>query len=132
MAVVVLDTDVISGLIKKNLPSTLDNKLIGHRLITTFVSVGELKRWTVQRDVGARRRTEVEQWVSGPIIAGGRDISRKWGEIMAYAEKRGRPRPVNDSWIAACCLVHDVALATLNAGHFRDFAEHEGLQLVTS
>lgn len=50
---------------------------------------------------------------------------------MAYAEKRGRPRPVNDSWIAACCLVQDVPLATLNTGHFGDFAEHEGLKIIT-
>lgn len=50
---------------------------------------------------------------------------------MAYAEKRGRPRPVNDSWIAACCLVHNLPLATLNIGHFGDFAEHEGLQIIT-
>ncbi|HCB02902.1 MAG TPA: twitching motility protein PilT [Nocardioides bacterium] len=74
----------------------------------------------------------MEQWIAGPIITGGRDVSRKWGELMAYAEKRGRPRPVNDSWIAASCLVHDVALATLNVGHFGDFARHEGLQIIAS
>ncbi|MBM7518308.1 hypothetical protein [Nocardioides nitrophenolicus] len=51
---------------------------------------------------------------------------------MAYAEKRGRPRPANDAWIAACCLVHDVPLATLNVGHFGDFAEYEGLRLITA
>jgi hypothetical protein len=55
---IVLDTDVASGLIKKNLPSSLDAKLIGHEPLTTFVSAGELKRWTIQRQlgVGARRR----------------------------------------------------------------------------
>ena len=131
MAVVVLDTDVISGLVKKNLPPSLNAKLVGHQLITTFVSAGELERWVIQRDLGARRRAAIEQWVTGPLMTGGRDVARRWGEIMAYAEKRGRPRPVNDSWIAACCLVHDVPLATLNMGHFSDFAEHEGLKIIT-
>lgn len=131
MAVVVLDTDVISGLVKKNLPASLNAKLVGHQLITTFVSAGELERWVIQRDLATRRRTEIEQWLSGPLITGGRDVARKWGEIMAYAQKRGRPRPVNDSWIAACCIVHDVPLATLNTGHFGDFAEHEGLEIIT-
>ena len=72
MAVVVLDTDVISGLVKKNLPASLNAKLIGHQLITTFVSAGELERWVVQRDLGARRRAEIERWVAGPLITGGR------------------------------------------------------------
>jgi len=45
---------------------------------------------------------------------------------------RGRPRPANDTWIAVCCLVCEVPLATLNIKDFADFAEHEGLELVGS
>jgi predicted nucleic acid-binding protein len=37
------------------------------------------------------------------------------------------PGPQNDSWIAACCLVYDLLLATLN---IKDFAEYEGLHIV--
>ena len=51
---------------------------------------------------------------------------------MAYAEKRGRPRPVNDSWIAACCLTYDLPLATMNVADFEDFVEYEGLRLITA
>ena len=36
----------------------------------------------------------------------------------------------HDSWIAACCLVRELPLATLNIKDFADFAEHEGLQLI--
>jgi len=39
---------------------------------------------------------------------------------------RGRPRPQNDSWIAACCLAFDLPLATLNVKDFADYAEYEG------
>ena len=39
-------------------------------------------------------------------------------------------RPVNDSWIAACCLTYELPLATLNIGHFDDFVEFEGLRLI--
>lgn len=45
-------------------------------------------------------------------------------------QARGRPRPINDMWIAACCLVEDVPLATLNRKDFEDFAEHDGLRLI--
>jgi hypothetical protein len=67
---IVLDTDVASGLIKKNLPSSLDAKLIGHELLTTFVSAGELERWTIQRQLGARRKAEIDRWISGPLLTG--------------------------------------------------------------
>ncbi len=32
---------------------------------------------------------------------------------------------MNDTWVAACCLVRDLPLATLNLKDFRDFAEHD-------
>jgi predicted nucleic acid-binding protein len=42
-----------------------------------------------------------------------------------------RPRPANDTWIAACCLVRELPLATLNIKDFTDFTEHEGLVLIS-
>ena len=59
------------------------------------------------------------------------DIARTWGDISAHAVRRGRPRPQNDTWIAACCLAYDLPLTTLNIKDFTDFAEHEGLTLLT-
>lgn len=60
MTPIVLDTDVASGLIKKNLRPNLDAKLVGHELLTTFVSAGELERWTIQRQRGSRRKEEID------------------------------------------------------------------------
>ena len=57
-------------------------------------------------------------------------IAIKWGELQANAQLRGRPCPVNDSWIAACCLAHGLPPATFNAKDFADFAELDGLRLV--
>ena len=42
------------------------------------------------------------------------------------------PRPANDSWIAACSLAHQFPLATFNVKDFEDFAEHDGLLLVST
>jgi predicted nucleic acid-binding protein len=47
-------------------------------------------------------------------------VASRWGEIQAYAQLRGRPRPANDSWIAACCLVRELPLASTNV---KDYAE---------
>ena len=33
-------------------------------------------------------------------------------------------------WIAACCLVRELPLATFNIKDYADFVEHEGLELV--
>jgi toxin FitB len=54
-------------------------------------------------------------------------VATTWGELQARAQHRGRPRPVSDTWIAACCLVDRLPLATLNT---KDFAEHDGLVLL--
>ena len=57
-------------------------------------------------------------------------VAIRWGELQANAQLRGRPRPVNDSWIAACCLVHGIPLAAFNTKDFTDYAEHDGLSLI--
>ncbi|MBN1170657.1 MAG: hypothetical protein JXA67_00615 [Micromonosporaceae bacterium] len=63
------------------------------------------------------------------VVPYDRAVCRTWGLLQARAQRRGRPRPQNDTWIAACCLVNDVPLATFNVKDFSDFAEHEGLRL---
>jgi toxin FitB len=77
------------------------------------------------------RRADLTRWLAArPTLPYTDEIARAWGEISAYAARRGRPRPQNDTWIAACCLVYDLPLATLNIKDFKDFAEHEGLTLI--
>ena len=129
----VLDTDVASHLLKRTVPPSLLAKIAPHEAALTFATIGELTKWTFVRDLGQRRRREIELFVAAkPKIPGGQDVARKWGEIVAYAEKRGRPRPINDSWIAACCLTYDLALATLNVSDFADYAEYEGPRIITT
>ncbi|MGH3898336.1 MAG: type II toxin-antitoxin system VapC family toxin [Pseudonocardiaceae bacterium] len=128
---VVLDTDVASLSIKQQLPPVLLRELIGVQVGITFVTLGELTRWATMRQWGAGRRTELEIWLgTRPTLPYSDDVSRKWGEISAHAVRRGRPRPQNDTWIAACCLVYDLPLATLNIKDFKDFIEHEGLTII--
>ena len=57
------------------------------------------------------------------------DVARHWGELAAASLRRGRTKPVNDTWIAACCLAADVPLLTINRRDFDDFATHDGLRL---
>jgi toxin FitB len=133
MRYVVLDTDVASRAIKRRLDDPLAARLTSLAWCVTFVTVGELWQWATMRSWGPRTREELEQWLDRVVVLNSDDAtSRTWGRISAAAQRRGRPRPVNDSWIAAYCLAHRFPLATFNVKDFEDFAVHEGLRLITS
>lgn len=56
--------------------------------------------------------------------------SRRRGARLWRLPRRGRSIPVNDSWIAACCLAHNLPLATRNVKDYKDVVDHEGLVLI--
>jgi predicted nucleic acid-binding protein len=131
MRQIVLDTDVASLSIKQKLPQAMLRDIAGAQVGITFVTLGELTRWAAIRQWGATRRTELDMWLSArPTLPYSDEVARAWGDISAHATRRGRPRPQNDTWIAACCVVYNLPLMTLNLKDFKDFAEHEGLVLL--
>jgi predicted nucleic acid-binding protein len=102
---VVLDTDVASRSFKGLLSPKLAARLAGRQPLLTFVTIGELTQWTKLRPWGPRNRSMLETWLADkPVIPAGKSIAVIWGELSAGATQRGRPRPVNDTWVAACCL----------------------------
>lgn len=131
MSLIVLDTDVASGTLRNRLPERLKARLAGHTMCITFVTVGELAKWRALRDWGPPRVADLGRWRERvAVLQYCEVVADKWGQLQARAQLRGRPRPQNDTWIAACCLVDGLPLATLNTKDFADFAEHEGLMLV--
>ena len=131
MSFIVLDTDVASTILRGRLADPLRSRLAGHSLCITFVTLGELTKWTVLRDWGPRRLADLASWRQRVVLLPFDEaVAIRWGELQANAQLRGRPCPVNDSWIAACCLVHGIPLATFNTKDFTDYAEHDGLSLI--
>lgn len=132
MARVVLDTDVASLSYKGRLPAPLAARLTGQEVCVTFVTIGELSRWAAKRRWGTRARTELVDWLGRTVVLPYDErVAWEWGQLSVRAERRGRARPINDTWIAACCLIADLPLATLNLKDFEDFAEHDGLRLIS-
>lgn len=131
MEQIVLDTDVASLRFKGELPPPMYRRLVGRQPLITFVTLAELTKWADLRHWGTSRRRRLTYWLSGVAVLPGTDeVAVLCGQISAAAIKRGRPRPVNDTWIAACCLAYELPLATFNVKDFQDFAEHEGLTLL--
>jgi predicted nucleic acid-binding protein len=64
------------------------------------------------------------------VLPGDEAVAVTWGRLSAAAVRRGRPRPVNDMWVAACCLTHGILLATLNLKDYEDFNQHYGLRIL--
>jgi len=72
MQYVVLDTDVASRSIKRQLDGPLAAKLTGVAWCITFVTVGELWQWASARGWGGRTRDGLELWLdrlAGAIVA---------------------------------------------------------------
>ncbi|MET7866693.1 type II toxin-antitoxin system VapC family toxin [Micromonospora sp. WMMD964] len=130
MSLVVLDTDVASAILRGRLSDPLRARLAGKTLCVTFVTLGELTKWTALRSWGPRKLADLAHWRSGIVLLPFDEaVAVTWGHLQARAQHRGRPRPTNDSWIAACCLVDRLPLATFNGKDFADFAEYDGLRL---
>lgn len=133
MAVVVIDTDVASRLHRRDVPADVARVLVDKTIAVTFITVAELLRWPVLNSWGESRRRRLEAWLASvPVLPYDPKVARTWAGVSARAELRGRPRPINDTWIAACCLAAGLPLVTLNRKHFEDFQQYEGLVLLPS
>lgn len=131
MRYVVLDTDVSSQILRGRLSPSLSARIAGSVWFVSFVTVGELWQWADARSWGRRSRAELEVFLARTVVIDSDEVvSREWGRSAAAARLRGRPRPTNDSWIAACCVARGLPLATLNVKDFEDHVEHDGLVLV--
>jgi predicted nucleic acid-binding protein len=126
---VVLDTDVAS-LIIKGRGEPLAAHLTGRTWCVSFVTVGELVKWAEVQRWGLRKWTALSDWLGHVVVLPySIDVAYVWGQLAAAAQQRGRPRPANDMWVAACCIAENTPLATRNVKDFADFVEHHGLRL---
>lgn len=92
MRYVVLDTDVASRVIKRQLGDPLAARLTGATWCVTFVTVGELWQWATMRSWGPRTREDLGHWLGRVVVLNSDDTtSRTWGRISAAARRRARP-----------------------------------------
>ena len=116
----VLDTDVVSYLYKRDTRAELYRPHLNDPpFIISFMSLAELRRWTLERGWGERTRHELEEYLSRYFVIHSEDpICTRWAEAMNTARSSGRPIASSDAWVAATALFLDVPLVTHNGRHY--------------
>jgi predicted nucleic acid-binding protein len=126
----VLDTDVVSYLYKRDTRAELYRPHLNDPpFMISFMSVAELRRWTLERSWGERRKQELEDYLARYFVINSEDqMCARWAEAMSTARSSGRPIAASDAWIAATALFLEVPLVTHNGRHYSGVA---GLQVVS-
>ncbi len=127
---VVLDTDVVSYILKKDTRAQLYiPHLTGKIVVVSFMTLAELYRWAEERHWGEHRKQQMEQHVRNFVLFGfNRDLCRTWAQVMARTRRNGRQLSCADGWIAATAILYDLPLLTHNR---RDFQHVPGLRLAS-
>ena len=105
MGYVVLDTDVASRIIKRQLGGPLAGKLTGLTWCVTFVTVGELWQWAAMRSWGRSTREDLEQWLGRVVVLDSDDAtSRAWGRFPLRPGAEAVPaQPMTPGSLRAVC-----------------------------
>ena len=131
MTRIVLDTNVVSYHRAGRLRLGYARLVEANRHCITFATAGELWKGALDRRWGGVRRAALDLWLhQETILPASLKVAKIWGTISIGAQRRGRPRPLNDSWIAACCIESGLPLLTLNVRDFAEFRDHDGLLLL--
>jgi len=120
-----LDTNAVIALLA-------DEELAPERLkgaeevLVPSVVMGELYYGAYKSSHAQSNLARVDEFaVNATILSCDIETARRYGEIKDRLQKKGRPIPANDLWIAAVAVQYDLTLVTRDA----HFAEVDGLKI---
>lgn len=104
--------------------------MTGRLLGISFMTQAELDRWSLDRNWGTVRKTELEAYLTRyTILPANRELCSVWAKVSWEARKKGRPIQTADAWIAASAVYYQVPLIAHNAS---DYTMITGLDLLTA
>jgi len=129
-AAVVVDTDVVSFLLKGDTRAQAYRQhLQGQILALSFMTVAELYQWAYIRRWEERRLAWLEERLrSYVVVPYDAELCKRWAMISVERQRLGRPISVQDAWIAATGVRHELPLVTHNRD---DFAGITGLTVIS-
>jgi tRNA(fMet)-specific endonuclease VapC len=104
---IVLDTNVYSDF-AEGLPEVVDILATsGEHLLMPSIVLGELSYGFMKgsrRDLNENKLLQIIDQLKMEIITVDQHVARKYGIIYSSLVKKGKMIPINDVWIAACCM----------------------------
>jgi len=117
----VLDTNIYSDY-AEGIPAVVDVLAIhGEEIFLPSIVLGELTYGFIKgrrQRFNERKLQEFIKKLQIEIIDVNHNVARKYGIIFLSLVKRGQKIPINDVWIAACCMETGGTLVTRDR-HFR-------------
>jgi len=117
---IVIDTDVVSYLFKGDTRGSLYRPHVAGKLwLISFMTLAELRQWSLLKNWGERRRQELETFLEDYAVIHSDDkLCTKWAEVTRSAIRNGYPIDTADAWMAATSLLHGIPLVTHNRNHY--------------
>lgn len=117
----VLDTCIYSDF-AEGLPDVVDILATsGEHLLMPSIVLGELSYGFMKgsrRDLNEKKLLQIIDQLKMEIITVDQHVARKYGIIYSSLVKNGQKIPINDVWIAACCMETGGTLLTRDK-HFQ-------------
>lgn len=96
----------------------------------SFMTVGELYRWSIAHNWGVARHAALVQAISRCVVLRyDQETARIWASIAVARARIGRPIGCGDCWIAACAVRNELPLVTNNPS---DYEHIDALKLLSS
>lgn len=127
----ILDTNIYSDYAEGN-PETVD--IIARKareICFPVIVIGELYygfRKSSRKKLNEKRIEQFIDLFQVEIIPADDNVARKYALIYEYLEKKGCKVPINDVWIAACCMADGGTLLTRDK-HFSNVEQIEKIIL---
>jgi len=116
-----LDTDVLSSLVRQRVPDGVRAGLEGAAVLyTSAVNLAEV-RYGIEK-AGSQRLSELYEVHVFPfvvVLPFDDAAAEQYGRVRAELEARGTPLGETDLMIASVALAHRLTLVTGNEAHFR-------------
>jgi predicted nucleic acid-binding protein len=127
----VLDTNVYCDY-AEGIPEIVETiAAYGEFLFLPSIVIGELQYGFLKgsrKTYNEQKLWQVIQGLQIEILTVNADVARKYAAIYISLEKKGAKIPINDVWIAACCMEVGGTLLTRNK-HFKRVNQIESIIL---